>query len=601
MRRRSLLVAATACLAPLVAQADAPVRRPTFVRVLDAAGEPIGGATVTFAGCLPHVGVLHGPHDVQVVAADARGRAQARLREGLCYLAWAASETGGRQQLAGPVGWFGAGALRTLVAEEVERPRRVRLRGLEAWAAATGPLRVFAATPVPGAEHELEPVDGAVALPLLPDVRLVFRTADGHTVCQRGLEEGVVTVPPPRPLPVRVVDETGAPLPGALLTQRTGRHQSWGLDGWATTLDWIERPLGRTGDDGTTTVTVCADGDLLAGEAKQDVLLFASAPGRPAVAGGRTHGALFVDDRRVPKLPADVLSFTLRRAEPLVGWVGTVPAGTVAHLVATCMLSGPENSYLHDRRSFVAPVGADGSVVLPQVPPTLHACRLVLLPPDALAAAVPILPPRAGRELPFAPPPAGSAPPLPAGDLTVQVVDPLGGPGRGEVAQVVPGRVASVPVRDAALFLPLDASGQLRVRLATGPWHVMVLAEAGWAAASFVVEGGARRETLTLAPLPQLQVQLLDENGAPVPGARVVSRGTSTRSTGDPMQALLQNLQHGLGGTWARLRTDAAGRVAIPFVPIEGHVRRLRLDVDGRSSPEFELEARADTVELRLR
>jgi hypothetical protein len=78
-----------AALGVLPAQGRVDEPRPTFALVKDAKGEPLAGATVTFAGCLPHVGVEYGPADVQHVESDERGRARARLRADLCYVAWA--------------------------------------------------------------------------------------------------------------------------------------------------------------------------------------------------------------------------------------------------------------------------------------------------------------------------------------------------------------------------------------------------------------------------------------------------------------------------------------------------------------------------------
>jgi hypothetical protein len=114
-------------------------------------GEPIAGATVTFAGCLPHLGTTAGPLDLlQVVQADARGRAHARLQAGLCYVAWA----------VGPADAAGSGAAiggaRLL---RRRRPARTGLRGRIAvaprvvagdrdrgLARKSGPLRYFGVT-----------------------------------------------------------------------------------------------------------------------------------------------------------------------------------------------------------------------------------------------------------------------------------------------------------------------------------------------------------------------------------------------------------------------------------------------------------------------
>lgn len=589
-------------LLPLVAQrgADEAPRQPTFARVVDAAGAPLAGAVVTFAGCLPHVGPEVGPHDVLQVASDDRGRARAKLRVDLCYVAFAAAEVDGRQLLAEVVGYFAAGALLELPCRASERPRRVQVLGAEAWADA-GPVRLFATTPRPGIEQELELVDGAVEVPPVPRLYLEVRTGDGQPLWQSLVSTATVTIPPPQRLPVRVVDENGAPLPGATLVQRVGRRMSWGVDAFSGAWDHLQRRLGVTGDDGTAIVTICSPGDLLRDHAVRDVLVFASAPGRPAVVGGRFHDDFYVDDRKVSSPPDSVLPFRLPRVEPLVGWVGTVPPGTVAHLAAVCKLFSSANSYYHDQRSFEVPVGPDGRVVFDQLPAEVHSCHLTLLSAQGEIGGLPLMTGLPGRALPFPGPGADAAAArVPACDLSVHVLEPTGGPARGAVLVLVPGNIDGVLVRDVAMQVPLDSGGGANVRLVPGTWHVLVLTGEAWLAATFSLEAGPREEHLAMQPLSRMQVRLLGDQGEPVVGAEVVARGTSTRSTGDPMQTILQNLHHAMRSTWWRLRTDADGRATIPFVPVEGLTRRLRLDAGERRSAEFELEANEEPFPLRL-
>ena len=98
---------------------------------------------------------------------------------------------------------------------------------------------------------------------------------------------------------------------------------------------------------------------------------------------------------------------------------------------------------------------------------------------------------------------------------------------------------------------------------------------------------------MQLQPLARAQVTLLDERGEPVKGARVRSRGTSTRGTNDPVRSTLQGLRVTTRTQWGALRTDEQGRVEVPFVPVEGVRQRVELTWDGGRSEEFELEAEA--------
>jgi hypothetical protein len=104
---------------------------------------------------------------------------------------------------------------------------------------------------------------------------------------------------------------------------------------------------------------------------------------------------------------------------------------------------------------------------------------------------------------------------------------------------------------------------------------------------------------LTLRELARMRVLLKGADGAPVAGAKVSTRGTSTRGTGDPLQSALQNLRTFSGRQWSDLRTDAAGRVELPFVPVEGVTIKLGLSWDGGASEDFVLEASDDWVEVR--
>jgi hypothetical protein len=69
----------------------------------------------------------------------------------------------------------------------------------------------------------------------------------------------------------------------------------------------------------------------------------------------------------------------------------------------------------------------------------------------------------------------------------------------------------------------------------------------------------------------------------------VRSRGTTTRGTNDPVSSILQGLSTTTNTRWRRLRTDEAGVVTIPFVPVEGVEQRVELRWSGGRSEEFAL------------
>lgn len=574
------------------------VRRPTFALVSDPAGEPIAGATVTFAGCLPHLGTTVGPLDVQVVQADARGRAQAKLQAGLCYVAWAIgpADAAGSGQRSEVHGYFAAGGLLELVCTGRYTPRVVAVTGVEAWRE-SGPLRYFVVTASPGTETEVELRDGALTLPPSPsgpDPMLEVRTAEGQALWGASATIGTLAVPPPQRLRVRVGDENGAPLAGARLHQRTGRRSVWRSDGFGGASEERTRDLGSTGADGTAEVVVCYPADPLLQQQHGELLVFASAKGRSPVAGGIFNKAFYVDDRKVGKPPESVLPFTCRRVDPLTGNCGRVPAGTVAHLFTVCKLFSGPNSYTHDARVFVTPIAADGTFVFDDVPAELHCCRLTLVMADGSTSALPLFPAVAGRELP----PevvvrAGGAtlPPIDPVDFELHVTDPTGGPARGAVAYVMPQRMAGVLLRDAIVRLPLDARGAVSLRLVPGSWLLLVVTNVGYAATAVELAAGPRRHDLAMQPLATMRVRLRDRDGAPIPGAQPHLGGTSTESSGDPVQNLLSQSLASTRSLWARLRTDADGRLAIPFVPVAGMKRRLALHWEGGASDEFELAA----------
>lgn len=604
---RSPLASLCCSLLAIPAPAQDGVRWPSFARVEDAAGNGLAGAIVTFAGHVPHLGSEVVPEDVLVVQADARGRAQAKLLPGLCYVAWAVGPAAADGQVAtAPVqGWFGAGALLTLRLGPPQPSRSIVVRGAEAWQA-QGPLQFWALVGAPGPELELTPVGDRLSLPAGPLQAIEVRDRDGRPLWHVAGDSQELVVPPPRRLVVRAVDEADAPLAGAVVRHRVGRLTPWRLDNFSGVVEVRWRELGTTGADGRCEVVVPYAADPLQEATHGDLLLFAGAAGRPSVASGVFNRALYQSDHKVPvgTKVGDELRFVLRPQAPLQGNVGAVAPGSFVHLSAVCKLYVERTSYLHDARSFLAPVAADGTFAFADLPAELHSCRLTLVPPRGQPATMPMFQSMTGRELP--PLVAAADGPGQLGevivDLSLQVTDPGGGPARGNIAFLVPAEQRGVLLRDSVVRVPLDTRGAVTLRLAPGRWLVMAASEAGYGVQSIELAAGQRELKLAMQPLSQLRVELRDDQGRPIAGATVQSRGTTTRGSNDLQQSLLQGLRSQQQRTsWVGLRTDADGRLSIPFVPIDGVAQRLELSWPGGTSGEFVLEPADDWLALRPR
>lgn len=610
MERSSFCPAAALALACALAApaqdgdaAAASARRATFVRVESPDGAPLAAATVTFAGHVPHLVGFGGSTDVQRVQADSRGRAQAKLLPGLCYVAWAvgAPDAADRLAYSTPSTWLAAGGVQTLRTAWRTRAPSVRIDGAAAWAH-RGPLRFVHCTSAPGPEDELTPAaDGTFAVPPGPSGWIEVRTADGAPLWRGPARQPELRLPPPRTLRVQAKDEAGAPVAGAAVRLRVASRSHWNIDGLGAIAEFRWRELGVTGADGTLVVEAPYAADPLQDQKQGDLLLFVGAPGRPAVAGGVANGEFYVDDRKATPPAAEPLVFTLRAAPPLVGALGPVRQGTEVQLAAVCKLHLGGGSYRHDVRGYRAAVAADGTFAFDGVPAEVHSLRMCIVPPDG-HGPVPMFPPSRTRELPpeVAPAPEGQAKALGFAEVALRLADARGGPARGFVAYVVPIVRGQSSVRETAVCVPLDTKGEASLRLAPGRWIVLAMAADGYCAEAF--EWGAGRSTAALALREPARMRLLlkGQDGAPVAGATVTTRGSSIRGTNDPLQSALQSLR-AMNSFWPELRTDAEGRIELPFVPVEGVTLRLALSWAGGSSEDVVLEAGDEWVEVRAK
>jgi hypothetical protein len=590
-----------------VAQAEA-ARKSTFGRVVGMTGAPLAGATVTFAGGLPHLGAEQSPRDVQVVASDTRGRVQAKLKPGLCYVVWAVgpADAAGGSMMAPPIGFFGAGAMVELRCDTVGRVRRVPCRGLEPWSA-LGPLRHVAVTPFPGDEVELTvDAEGAVLVPPGPFQQLEVRTRDGQPLWSTTAGCEALIVPPPQRVAVKVVDEKGAPMAGVVLRHRVARATPWRIDGFGGVSDGRFRDLGTTPASGELEVVVPYATHPLAVQSAEDLLLFACPPHRPATVGGVFGKNVYQDDRRMAAFSGTQLVFTCPQVAPMCGNVGVVPAGTIAHLAAVCKLVGDRASYTHDPRSFTTTIAEDGTFQLDEVPAELHSCRLTLIPPPGSSRVLPLFPAQSGRELPgevavLGQPAAQHTARYEVAGVQLRVVDADGMPAQGVVAFLAPGDLRGVLLRDSLVRVPLDSAGGGRLAMLPGTWVLLVVSRKGYCATKLELQPGEVEETLSLLPLARMQVTLADREGKPVAGAQLQSRRSSTRASGDPVQSLLQSYATYQRNQWQDLRTDAEGSLVVWFVPVEGITNRVGFTWEGGMTDDFAVEVTAEPLRVRPR
>ena len=572
-----------------------PVVRPTFGLVVDQAGQPMADAVVTLVGGLPHLlPSLQDIHTVHV-ATDQRGRAMARLHQGLCYVAWATGPlAAGKRATSEVVGYFAAGAMFDLQCREPAAATTGEVTGAVPWQH-LGKLRYFAMTSMPGTELELEPqANGSFELPAGPFDVVEVRLADGQALWHAPIGSEL-QLPPPQTVRIRVVDADGKPLAGAKVRHGVGRLSSWRRDGLRTVGEDRMRLLGVSDAEGLCVVEVPYDRNPLR-DAQGNLLLLVEAEGRPVVAGGIWNRTFYVSDHKVAEITGDELRFVCAAVAPLRGSLPSAPVGTTAHLAAICKLHLQRNSYLHDARVFTAEVAADGTFAFSDLPAELHSCRLSMVPPSSSRWQPPVFAPEAGRELPSSlQPVVGTAQPY--SDwvaIELQVEDPTGGPARGAVAFLSSADRNGILLRDSLLRVALDERGAASLRLSPGNWVVVVQTEAGFCGEQLQLDVTNDKAKVSLQPLATMTVTLRDRVGKPVAGASVRPRGTSTRGTNDPVSSILQGLGPSMNAQWRRLRTDESGQVVIPFVPVEGVQHRVELRWGDERSEEFALEAQAE-------
>jgi hypothetical protein len=247
-------IAVVACTAALPAQH----RQPLVGRVLDASGATVAGAQVTLVWSPPG-GLDGGDPDVVECTTDDRGRFVARLLRQECYSAWA---TDGQSRASGVAeGVAAGGELQLRLDGPAARPR-VRLVGVDAWAAA-GPLHVEVA--MLAANIVGFALDANTTSRLMPcgSGLAIVRDATNGVLCVQRIgwtdQSGPLHVNLPLTLTMQVLalDPTGEPVAGATVRHAAASEPSLLMLSGAMFYRpdyraW--RTAGITGKDGTTTI-----------------------------------------------------------------------------------------------------------------------------------------------------------------------------------------------------------------------------------------------------------------------------------------------------------------------------------------------------------
>lgn len=547
-----LLFAAT-----LSAQARAPFQG----RVLDRSGQPIANARVTCA-FLPDF-VHCGEPDRASARTEADGRFALPLVVGLAYTVWVLGPTGddGSHAAMPPRAEAAAGKQLDLIASSRGGGHQLLVRGADAWLA-QGPLSLrlmLGGGHLVGADLSLAG-DGVVPLPPLPATRLDVALVDGQgrVLQQRACElapKAAVAFDPPRQVPIGVLAETGQRVPGTRLL---------GADGWT---------LATTGASGIANVLVpAAPLQLCACRRDGERWLAAWLPGPREAAADDGH----IDLLLRPQLPA-----TLRVYGPAGARVGVwfqsrrrgLPVDHTA--VPSERLAGGEATFVAARP----------------------------LPPGELAAAVCIggdgaVPQRVVARLRAQ---QGDLPPLDLAALrrvAVEVVDDSGHPVACAHLDV---GVADAARADWLQRFVSDAGGRAELLLQDRLAVDVCAFGGGGFAVQRVVAGAAATLRLQLQPVQAARLQVVDAEGRPVAGARLLPlqpRFDGGRA-GAPVSPRTLVAYLGECAGIEQLASDSDGMLTVPVLADAQPVAYFA-EATGRRSEEFELAAGADVLRVAV-
>jgi hypothetical protein len=574
MTRRPVVVAmlASAWFA-VAASAQAP-RQPAFGTVADIVGKPVAGAEVVL-WWTPFSEPLGPATDRVTATTDARGRFTAQLLPQRAYSAFARGRVlpDGSTVLSFVREGVAAHAEVTLALTIAVPPRTARLRGAEAWAA-EGPLRLAA---LPTAANvlrvDLPLVDGRAALPPLPSLGgVVVFDAQGEPLrCQlqnAATDEVQVDLPPPYVQRVRVLDEHGAPVAGAELLFDLGpvtRFVFTSLMPLTPLQAPAWRRVGASGADGTATLRL----PVMKQSDEAMFTLVARRDARASVSACDGSG-WFVNGFREPRAADGVLPLWLQAGQRLrvvqagrslaaegvsvFGGIGMTGKGLGAGTSTSMAPFGQRGGADADGWIAPWPGGSVGDFRIRLDP--------LVLPGESVATVVDARIVRA------------------RGDVTVdldrlrhlrvQVVEANGGPAVAVPVFVLchERKLRAVPPCCA------DAAGRIDLRLGDGGWLVFAWSGDSLAMKSLAANAGDADWRLTMAPLPRMQLRVVDAQGRPLVGARAGLRwgeergGSQMPQPANDEEALLLQLEQVVMQRICIGRYSGAdGRLDVPLLP----------------------------------
>ena len=605
-----------AVTAPLAAQADpaAGDLRPLLGQVLDADGEPIVGAEVHCV--LPDEAAPRGVAASHVVVAtDARGRFRTKVVPCTRHLLWAIGTDEANRVTCAPA-WASSGAL---VALRLDQPRpacEMQVRGLEPWRA-LAPFRVRVAVEnveLPDYAFALDK-DDTCGVPPLPAGRAQFDVIDKNgqplwTTCRATTARVSVHVPPPQRVPFCAVDERGAPVAGAAVEQQIYADGST-VQGLLCDLPRRElsRRLGVTDADGRLIGEVANSEDLFKSKTYRTWMFSASKAGQKGSYSGLCAGDPFVDGKHIPREGWSEVRFTLPATEPKAG-VLRIDAETGAPNQPLMLRLGVRVEHVAGnswhRYSFRRHVttDADGCFEVPQLSGRIDEVDVILRgdgPRSLLMAddARRYTPRRAlslhgvrdfkDQDLAFT---VGQLP-----TLRLQLLDETGGPARG-VELIFLSTNKHAECHEWTPHATTDSAGRVAVLLEAGSWFVFGRTADRMVQLAVTLSGDERRQ-LHLTPMAAMRGRVLEEDGAPVAGARLdVHSSRSRGGYGEPLHAIAAKLN------WRWLdavRTDADGSFCCPFLALPGRDYDARFHAGDRRSESFRIEAGNEPVTVLIK
>ncbi len=540
-------------------------RRPLVGQVHDRDGEPVA-ARVTLFHTEPSDGSGERT-DVVTVTADGRGRFVAQVLAQRDYAAFAQSDT-----VMSPIlGGVAAGADLTLRLDGPVADREIELQCGEGWLDRQ-PLRLFA---LPDAAHLLRVAvplqDGRGQVPPLPGpLSFLVVDAEGEPLWLQ--QDGdsplrTVRVPPPAEVPVRAEDGQGVPLAGVALAVRIAPF-AVSQAGMRPLLPALRTPVWRrsgvTGADGSLRVRVPRSEsepiDQFLSNRRLETEVLATLPG---------HGAAIARG-------AGAITLTLQ------------PAARVQLLVGGRPLSRHPLTMTSSLRVARVVTDADGFVELEGT----AACTLAPEPVPASDRGVPL---RAVLRL--LPKPGATVDLQQLHRVRLQVLDDAGGPARGQPVALL----HESGMHAAGAPICTDQAGRLEVGIDGLEWGVMLCDGDRLAWAPLPLDRSELE--LTLRPLPRLRCRVVDLQGQPVAGARLVRmEGTHGSQKQQGWEWVLSMLaRFGNHGLMRPRRSDAQGLLELPFLPRPESRFQVRVGFGTATSELLPLRADGPLVEVVLR